>query len=90
MRVTQVDERTARVEMEVDGYRVAVVYPGRRVATFDVDECSTQEARAWAEARGREAGGFSLAARFDHVPKDGVTLMWLTPTPEDVMQSLDD
>ncbi|WP_307843944.1 hypothetical protein [Sanguibacter suaedae] len=83
------DERTCEHEMNADGYRVAVVYPGRRVATFDVDECSTQEARAWAEARGDEAGGFSLAARFDHVPKGGVTLMWLTPPPEDVMEALD-
>ncbi len=82
------DERDAQVEMQADGYRVAVVHPGRRVSTFNVDGCSAEEARAWAVEHSRE-GGYSLAARFDHSSGDGVTLMWLTPPPEDVMDELD-
>lgn len=81
------DERDAQVEMQIDGYRVAVIRSGRRVSTFNVDDCSVEQARAWAMEHSGD-GGYSLAARFDHSSGGGVTLMWLTPPPEDIMDEV--
>jgi len=73
-------------EMAASGYRVMLVRSGRRVSAFNIDAASVREALAWAEENSAN-GAFSLAARFE-LFGGGVSLMWLTPAPEELMAEL--
>ncbi|MCM6762346.1 hypothetical protein NB037_07935 [Rathayibacter sp. ZW T2_19] len=86
MKVYSVDERDSVEEMAASGFRVMLVKAGRRVSAFNVDAASVSEAFAWAEENCAE-GAFSLAARFE-LSGGGVSLMWLTPPPEELMAEL--
>lgn len=86
MKVYSVDERDSVEEMVASGYRVMLVRPGRRVSAFNVDAASVSEAFAWA-AENCADGAFAIAARFE-LFGGGVSLMWLTPPPEEVMAEL--
>lgn len=73
--------------MRADGFRVLLVQRGRRVTAYNVDGASVQEVFTWA-TEAAVGGAFSLAARFDQ-SGGGVTLMYLTPPPEIIMEQLE-
>lgn len=81
------DERDVEMEMAADGYRVMIIYPGRRTAAYNLDNCTATDAHAWAIEHSGD-GEYALASRVDKTPWSGVTLTWLTPLPEDIMDSL--
>ncbi|PPG79287.1 hypothetical protein C5D04_10135 [Rathayibacter sp. AY1D2] len=86
MNVYSVDERDSSTEMTASGYRIMIVNPGRRISAFNLDGGSASEALEWAKKNASD-GGFSVAARFDE-DGGGVTLIWLTPPPEVVMERI--
>ncbi|GAA4784428.1 hypothetical protein [Microbacterium gilvum] len=88
MNVYSVDERDAREEVTAHGYRVMILHSGRRVSAYNLDGADAREVFAWAEENSRD-GAFSVASRFE-LDGGGVSLVWLTPPPEVVLESLED
>ena len=90
------DERDAREEMTADGYRVMIVGPGRRVSAYDLDQATASEAFTWARENSQPVPStessdgvrsYAVAARWN-MPGGGVSLVWLTPSADDVMERL--
>ena len=82
MKVTQVDERDTRWEWTPREFRVMVIERTTSTSTtYNLDDCSVQEALSWSAAKCAHGETFALAIR-DMDADRPYGLVWIVEPPD--------